>query len=179
MSTLELKLNPTLMRGLFFLLPLLIILLIWLGLRLAFPTKIPGLTGTRPDTIGIHAEKLAPCPNSPNCVSSFASDAIHQISPISAQFMPASQVMPELKTVILSQPRTKIITETEHYLYAEFSSAIMGYVDDVEFLLKPEENVIHVRSASRLGQSDLGVNRQRIEGIRKEFEQVQGKNSQV
>jgi uncharacterized protein (DUF1499 family) len=74
--------------------------------------------------------------------------------------------MTDLKTVIQNLPKTKIITETENYLYAEFTSALMGFVDDVEFLLDEEQKVIHVRSASRLGQSDLGVNRQRIETIR-------------
>ena len=63
-------------------------------------------------------------------------------------------------------PRTKIVTENETYLYAEFASNLMGFVDDVEFYLDKTAGVIHVRSASRLGQSDLGVNRQRIEAIR-------------
>ncbi|HEY9647011.1 MAG TPA: DUF1499 domain-containing protein, partial [Chroococcidiopsis sp.] len=66
--------------------------------------------------------------------------------------------------------RTKIITATSDYLYAEFSSKLMGFVDDVEFYLSPADGVIHVRSASRLGQSDLGVNRKRIEDIRAAFE---------
>ena len=70
------------------------------------------------------------------------------------------------KSAIESMERTKIIEETDNYLYAEFKSKIMGYVDDVEFYLDPNENVLHVRSASRLGKSDLGVNRKRIEAIR-------------
>jgi uncharacterized protein (DUF1499 family) len=65
--------------------------------------------------------------------------------------------------------RTNIITETDNYLYAEFTSKLMGFVDDVEFLLDDSAKVIHVRSASRLGQSDLGVNRKRIEAIREKF----------
>ena len=66
-------------------------------------------------------------------------------------------------------PRTKIITAEGKYLYAEFTSAIMGYVDDVEFFANPDKGIIEVRSASRLGESDLGVNRQRIEAIRANF----------
>jgi uncharacterized protein (DUF1499 family) len=65
--------------------------------------------------------------------------------------------------------RTTIIEATDSYLYAEFKSKLMGYVDDVEFYLDPAANVIQVRSASRLGQSDLGVNRQRIETIRQKL----------
>ena len=63
-------------------------------------------------------------------------------------------------------PRTNIIKETNNYLYAEFASKLMGFVDDVEFYLDDNSKTIQVRSASRLGESDLGVNRQRIEGIR-------------
>jgi uncharacterized protein (DUF1499 family) len=80
--------------------------------------------------------------------------------------------MANLKTVIQSLERTKIITETENYLYAEFTSKLMGYVDDVEFLLDDGAKVIHVRSASRLGQSDLGVNRKRIETIRTKLNEL-------
>jgi uncharacterized protein (DUF1499 family) len=66
-------------------------------------------------------------------------------------------------------PRTTIIESTDSYLYAEFASQLLGFVDDVEFYLDPAESVIQVRSASRLGQSDLGVNRQRVEAIRQEL----------
>ena len=62
--------------------------------------------------------------------------------------------------------RTTIIEETDNYLYAEFKSKLMGFVDDVEFYRDPAANVVHVRSASRLGKSDAGVNRQRVEEIR-------------
>ncbi|MDY6901863.1 MAG: DUF1499 domain-containing protein, partial [Cyanobacteriota bacterium] len=79
----------------------------------------------------------------------------------------------DLKKVIESEDRTKIINESPDYLYAEFKSALMGYVDDVEFYLDSSSNTIHVRSASRLGQSDLGVNRKRIETIRTKFNQMQ------
>jgi len=74
-----------------------------------------------------------------------------------------------LKKIILGMERTSIIEETDNYLYAEFKSAGMGFVDDVEFSIDAEKKVIHVRSASRVGYSDLGVNRKRIEAIRLEF----------
>ena len=74
--------------------------------------------------------------------------------------------MADLKLVIRSIPRSIIIKETNNYLYAEFTSKLMGFVDDVEFYFDDDGKFIQVRSASRLGESDLGVNRQRIEEIR-------------
>ena len=67
--------------------------------------------------------------------------------------------------------RVTIITQNENYLYAEFTSAIMRFVDDVEFLYDPGQQVVQIRSASRLGKSDLGVNRKRIEFIRSALKQ--------
>jgi uncharacterized protein (DUF1499 family) len=122
-------------------------------------------SGKRPSNLGVSNGKLAPCPNSPNCVSSQTTDAVHQIAPLTFTSTP-KQAITNLKNIIQSLPRTKIITETEDYLYVEFKSALLGFVDDVEFHLEGNANMIQVRSASRLGQSDLGVNRQRIETIR-------------
>ncbi|MBE9051812.1 DUF1499 domain-containing protein [Nostocales cyanobacterium LEGE 11386] len=124
--------------------------------------------GKRPNNLGVSNGKLAPCPNSPNCVSSQSTDLVHTIAPLTFTSSP-EQAIAHLKNIIQSLPRTKIITESEDYLYAEFKSALMGFVDDVEFYVDRNNNVIHVRSASRLGQSDLGVNRQRIETIRAKF----------
>lgn len=124
--------------------------------------------GQRPNNLGVRNGKLAPCPKSPNCVSSQSSDPIHQIAPLNFTTTPEKAIA-FLKIIIQSLPRTKIITESEDYLYAEFKSALMGFVDDVEFYLDPKTKVIQVRSASRLGESDLGVNRQRIETIRAKF----------
>lgn len=116
--------------------------------------------GKRPDNLGIKDGKLTPCPGTPNCVNSQSDKPQSKIEPLP----PVS--IAELKKVIESMERTKIIEETNNYLYAEFKSKLMGYVDDVEFYLDEGANVIHVRSASRLGKSDLGVNRQRVEEIR-------------
>ncbi|BAZ49686.1 hypothetical protein NIES4103_22980 [Nostoc sp. NIES-4103] len=121
--------------------------------------------GKRPNNLGVRNGKLAPCPNSPNCVSSQSSDAAHKIAPLTFTSTPENAIA-ALKSVIESLPRTTIITESKDYLYAEFKSALLGFVDDVEFYLDRNANVIQVRSASRLGLSDLGVNRQRIETIR-------------
>ncbi|MDZ8055608.1 MAG: DUF1499 domain-containing protein [Aulosira sp. ZfuVER01] len=127
--------------------------------------------GKRPNNLGVKNGKLAPCPSSPNCVSSQCTDAVHQIVPLSFTSTP-EQAIANLKSIIQSLPRTQIISESPDYLYAEFKSALLGFVDDVEFYVDRNANVIQVRSASRLGQSDLGVNRQRIETIRAKFNQV-------
>ncbi|MBE9209169.1 DUF1499 domain-containing protein [Nostoc sp. LEGE 06077] len=121
--------------------------------------------GKRPNNLGVSNGKLAACPNSPNCVSSQSTDTVHQIAPLTFNTSP-EQAIANLKSIIQSLPRTTIITESQDYIYAEFKSALMGFVDDVEFYLDRNANVIQVRSASRLGQSDLGVNRKRIETIR-------------
>jgi uncharacterized protein (DUF1499 family) len=128
--------------------------------------------GKRPSNLGACDGKLAPCPHTPNCVSSQSTDSIHQIAPLSYNYTP-EKALADIKSVVESLPRTKIITEKDNYLYAEFKSALLGFIDDVEFYLDSNANFIQVRSASRLGQSDLGVNRKRIETIREKFTQRQ------
>ena len=122
-------------------------------------------SGERPTRLGLDHGLLAPCPTTPNCVSSQSQDSQHQIAPLTYTGSPAAAIQ-QLKTLISELPRTEIIQATDHYLYAEFTSALMGFVDDVEFYVEPENHQIQVRSASRLGESDLGVNRKRVEAIR-------------
>ncbi|GBO53662.1 hypothetical protein APA_1610 [Pseudanabaena sp. lw0831] len=136
-----------------------------LNSAIATPMALFSFSGTRPANIGVINGKLLDCPNSPNCVSSQSTDAEHKIAPLTYTGAPA-KALEDLKAVIASMPRTKIITAEGNYLYAEFTSALMGYVDDVEFYLITDQSLIEVRSASRLGQSDLGVNRDRVEAIR-------------
>jgi uncharacterized protein (DUF1499 family) len=116
--------------------------------------------GKRPNNLGVKDGKLASCPNTPNCVNSQSQDPKSKIDPL------PPVAIDKLKKVIESMERTKIIDSNDSYLYAEFTSKLMGYVDDVEFYLDRSQNVLHVRSASRLGKSDLGVNRKRVEEIR-------------
>jgi uncharacterized protein (DUF1499 family) len=127
-------------------------------------------SGSRPTNLGVKDGKLAACPSSPNCVSSQAptSDAEHHIAPLSYSGTP-TEAIARLKSIITAMPRTKIIAESDNYLYVEFTSALMGFVDDVEFFVDPAAGAVQVRSASRLGQSDLGVNRKRVEEIRAKF----------
>jgi uncharacterized protein (DUF1499 family) len=123
--------------------------------------------GTPPTNIGVNNGRLAACPSTPNCVNSQApaSNAQYAIAPL--QFsgdLPTS--MAKLTQIVQALPRTKIVNQTNNYIYAEFTSQLMKFVDDVEFYLDNDTKTIQVRSASRLGDSDLGANRQRIEAIR-------------
>ena len=120
--------------------------------------------GKQPTTLGVRDGRLAPCPATPNCVCSQDSDPEHAIEPL--KLSSPDSAIADLKRIIESLPKTKIVEESSDYLYAQFTSKLMGYVDDVEFYVDRAANVIHVRSASRLGKSDLGVNRKRIELIR-------------
>lgn len=124
-------------------------------------------SGTRPDNLGVKEGTLAACPSSPNCVSSQSpkEDAEHYIEPLTYSGSP-DEAIAKLKSMITDMERTEMITSENRYLYSEFTSKLMGFVDDVEFYLDESAGVIHVRSASRLGQSDLGVNRKRVEEIR-------------
>ncbi|MDB9513598.1 DUF1499 domain-containing protein [Kamptonema animale CS-326] len=149
---------------------LLVVTAIAIATTLAISGENTMFAGKRPTNLGVQSGQLAPCPNSPNCVSSFSQDNEHKISPL-AYTSTSAEAISNLKKAILSLPKTQIITETNNYLYAEFTSALMGFVDDVEFLLDEESKVIQVRSASRLGQSDLGVNRKRIETLRAKLNQ--------
>jgi uncharacterized protein (DUF1499 family) len=124
-----------------------------------------GCTGVRPANLGIKDGKLAPCPSTPNCVSSQGSDKTHAIEPLLFTGN-VTGAHAALRTIILSMKRSQIITDTDIYIHAEFTSAIFRFVDDVEFWFDENAKVIHVRSASRIGSSDLGVNRERVEEIR-------------
>jgi uncharacterized protein (DUF1499 family) len=127
-----------------------------------------GCSGGIPMNLGIKNEKLAACPSSPNCVSTQAKDPTHSIKPF--EFHSNIQEAKEkLKRIILSFPRTRIVEEKENYLHAEFKSLIFRFVDDVEFYFDEKNKIIHFRSASRVGYSDLGANRKRMEKIRKAF----------
>ena len=124
-----------------------------------------GCTGTRPASLGIKDGKLAPCPSTPNCVSSQSSDGEHFVEPLSFTGT-AMEAHAGITKIILSMKRSRIITDTDRYIHAEFTSAVFRFVDDVEFQFDEGAKVVHVRSAARLGSSDLGVNRKRVENIR-------------
>ena len=124
--------------------------------------------GTRPSNLGVKGSRFAACPSSPNCVSSDDADISHRI-PAFQLAVPVDVAWRTVRTTIASQPRTKIITETDDYLHAECSSWFFGFVDDLELHLRATRNIVGVRSAARLGHSDFGVNRKRVENLRVEL----------
>lgn len=128
---------------------------------------LAGCAGSPPH-VGVKNGQLTSCPSSPNCVSSQAKDKEHFIEPIVTKGTPL-EVKTHLLKTLNEMDRTKIILAKDDYINAEFTSKIFHFVDDVEFYFpdtKSKEISIYVRSASRLGYSDLGVNRERIEMIR-------------
>lgn len=123
--------------------------------------------GKRPRNLGVRDGRLAPCPDKPNCVSSQARGRRHAVDPLPVHGTPEAS-MQRLHEIVSALPRSEVIEATPDYLYAECATRIMGFVDDLEFHC--DGDVIHVRSASRLGYSDLGVNRKRVERIRAVYE---------
>jgi uncharacterized protein (DUF1499 family) len=121
--------------------------------------------GNRPFHLGVSGARLAPCPSSPNCVSSDAADTGHRVPPFRLA-VPAAEGWDAARQAILELPRTRIVNETSEYLRAECRSALLGFMDDLELHLRPTDGVIAVRSASRLGYSDLGVNGRRVARLR-------------
>ncbi len=124
--------------------------------------------GSPPSDLGARDGRLAPCPAKPNCVSSQAADPDHRIAPLPLSG-DAAGAMVTLAKVVAAQPGASVVTRNDRYLYATFATPLMGFVDDVEFVADPARGVIDVRSASRLGHSDLGVNRKRVEALRAAF----------
>jgi len=132
------------------------------------PVLLMGCSGTKPSTLGVREGRLAPCPNSPNCVSTQATDTKHAIDPI-AYTTSTEEARNSLENVVRAMPRTKVIRSEDDYMHLECSSRLFRFVDDVEFWFDDANKVIHCRSASRKGYSDLGVNRKRVDQIREQF----------
>lgn len=126
------------------------------------PTTEPASTPT----------SLAPCPDSPNCVSSQAASPDKRIAPFSSD-RPGDEMMSLLRGILESMPGSKLVASTDTYLKAEFTTRWLRYVDDLELLLDRGEGVVHVRSASRVGTWDLGANRRRVETLRRRLASVQ------
>ena len=125
--------------------------------------------GKRPTGLGIASGKFKPLPNKPNCVSStVAATDSHYVAPIKFNG-DAAAAWKKLLGLVNAHPRTTLVEQKSNYLCAEFKTATMGYVDDVEFALDARTKAIQVRSASRLGIRDFGVNRKRIEALRAGF----------
>jgi uncharacterized protein (DUF1499 family) len=139
-------------------------LLILIGLSGCASSSSPAQSTFDPE-IG----QFAPCPDSPNCVSTAASDEEHAIEPYSFSGS-ATDAKARMVSIVNDMPRSKIVGETENTLHVEFRSRVFRFVDDVEFFFDEADSLIQFRSASRTGYSDMGVNRKRMEEIRTNFE---------
>lgn len=137
------------------------------------------LAGTRPTDLGLHRGRLRRCPpRSQNCVISELDaepsgrvENPRHISPLVFAGSPQA-AMARLMATLESEPGCEIIIRNAEYLHAEATSHWLGFVDDLEFRLNAERSQIEMRSASRLGISDLGVNRARLERIREAFDEM-------
>ncbi|MGC9311860.1 MAG: DUF1499 domain-containing protein [Sediminispirochaetaceae bacterium] len=121
------------------------------------------------NSIGMQNSSFRPCPDSPNCVSSMASDSEHAVQPLAYSGMTMDEARASIVSILETAKRCRIITMEERYIHAEFRSLVFRFVDDVEFYFPGDASIVHVKSASRLGYSDFGVNRKRVEQIRSAF----------
>lgn len=138
-----------------------------LALHLAIAKGDTMFAGKRPTYLGVTDGRLARPRSTPNCVSSQAdpADKEHYIAPIAFKGS-AHEAIAAARKAVEAMPRATVIRHEGNYLYAEFRSKMMGFVDDVEFTYDEKAGVLHVRSASRLGRRDFGVNRARVEQLR-------------
>lgn len=123
---------------------------------------------TRPSNLGVRNGTLAVCPDSPNCVSSLTGRPTHSMAPITYDGDSAT-AMQSVLDVVSGMDGARVVSSDDEYIHCEFSTPLFRFVDDVEFLLDTDESVIHFRSASRIGHSDFGQNRQRMNEIRSRF----------
>ncbi len=114
-------------------------------------------------TLGVNAGRLAPCPATPNCVSSFSTEAQHALPPIA--YSGTREAAHERLRTILRTLGGNLMTVEPDYLHAVFRSRVFGFPDDLEFYLPADQSVIHFRAGARMGRSDLGVNRARMQRI--------------
>ena len=126
---------------------------------LALLPFLSACAGEPPQDIGVRDGRLIACPESPNCVSSYESSEEHAIAALDGN-------LNQVQQILVAMDGANIVEQSSNYLYAEFTSSLMGYVDDVEFLYDAASNTTQVRSASRVGYSDMGANRSRVEAIR-------------
>jgi len=126
--------------------------------------------------LGVENQRLSPCPVTPNCVSSQEKNLQNSIEPITYEDS-LEQAKDRIYRVINSMSDTRIISKEDLYLHVEFTTLLFRFIDDVEFFFDGSQSLIHVRSISRHGYWDLGVNRRRVENIRSSFEKLTNENN--
>lgn len=150
-----------------------LIALVLVGFIVARFIAIPALS-VRPADLGVKNGQLKACPNTPNCVSTQAdvSDRTHYINSI-VMNVPVETAKDLLVRIVEEMDNAKMIVNEQTYMHVEFRSNFWAFVDDTEFYLDSDANEIHFRSAARLGRSDLGVNRKRMETIRSRYKELE------
>ena len=133
------------------------------------PLVLISCAAPMPDNLGVRGDKLSPCSKKPNCVSSYENDKKHDIAPLPGGDNPTAELK-RAGEIIRTMKGATVITETDTYIHSQYRSSLFGFIDDLELLVDKEEKVIHVRSASRVGYSDLGANRTRVEALRTAME---------
>jgi uncharacterized protein (DUF1499 family) len=126
-----------------------------------------GCTGDKSTRSGVGDRRLAGCPDAPNCVSTESQVKSHAIAPLLFR-SPPDKAFGCLRETLAKMDRVRILVADQDYIHAEFRT-VLGFVDDAEFHLDRKNRVIRMRSASRIGYWDFGVNRRRLEGIRSRF----------
>ncbi len=127
---------------------------------------ILSLTQKPRHVLGLTEGRLAPCPASPNCVSSQAERAEQRVEPFAAGGQGAEATLAELVAILERQPRCRVVVREAEYAHIECPTALFRFIDDVELVADEGAGLVHVRSGARAGHSDLGVNRKRVEALR-------------
>ncbi|MFC1679436.1 DUF1499 domain-containing protein [Elusimicrobiota bacterium] len=138
-------------------------------LTIAAVIAFAGCSGTRPAHIGPANADLAPCPSSPNCVSTRATGDQHRIEPMSYDGDKAA-ARDRLLAALRGMKRSKIVVAEEDYIHVEFASGLWRFVDDAEFRFDGPGKIINFRSEARRGYYDFGMNRKRLEALRKRLQ---------
>ncbi|MBK7353786.1 MAG: DUF1499 domain-containing protein [Nitrosomonas sp.] len=156
----------------------LLVLILMLIILVILAGQLGLFKGVAPNDLGVVGNRLKLPADTPNSVSSQADLYPNHLQHDYAQIAPLPLVgdgkstLGKIKGIIELMPGAQIITDQENYLYVQFTTRVMKFVDDAEFWFDSQLNIVQVRSASRIGKSDLGVNRQRIEWIRKQLEEI-------
>ena len=161
------------------------LLVVVLALALIIAGQMGLLAGKAPSRLGVTDGRLKPPSSTPNSVSSQASlypdhpqQAYAAIAPLTFKGDGEAAIQ-QLAQVLTQMPRTVIVTQNADYLYAQSTTALLKFTDDVEFWLDKPNHVIQARSSSRLGRKDFGVNRARVEAVRTAFTEVNSKTPEL
>jgi uncharacterized protein (DUF1499 family) len=135
---------------------------------------VTGCSSMNNSNAGMQNGEFLSSPNTPNWVSSMVEDKVHAIAPIEYIGIDRQEAIKKILAILDKEERCRVITIKADYIHAEFRTKIFRFVDDVEFYFPPDREIIHIKSAARLGKGDLGVNRKRMELLREKFAAAAG-----